>query len=669
MKSIRLILLFLFSALYGFNQTVCNTAGQNPGTAFPVCGTATFIQSSVNLCGGKQVPNPKCKTTPLSDINPYWYKFTCFQSGTLGFTITPNSNVSDYDWQVFDVTGHNPNDVYTDVTTVVCGNWSEYFGTTGTTATAANLMECEGKVPQYSKMPDLIQGHNYLLLVSHFSNTQAGYKLEFKGGTAIITDSTQPQMKELSVGCTGKQFYLKLNKKMKCSSIAADGSDWEFFNGNIPIASVVGVGCAAGFDTDSLIITTQNQVPAGTFALRSKKGSDGNTMLDYCDAPLPEGQTLVVNVLPASATLIDSLRPVGCKPSELELVMKDFIDCSSIAADGSDFSISGPSPLTISGAAQAGCANGAVKVIKLQLATPLQTAGLYTVSIKQGSDGNTLINQCAKATPVGNSATVFGYDTVSAKIDLALNSSCMADTATFSNAGGNGITSWKWTEAGSSDVGTSPIFKRIYKTIGTYNISLSVSNGVCTATNTTALDLKDVRVKAAFEYPAFACPNDTVRFADKSIGPVAGWYWNFGNGNTSNLQAPPMQMYVSTTALTQVPVMLVVSHANGCKDTVVNKIQVPNNCYIAVPTGFTPNGDGLNDYLYPLNAWKAKELHFRVYNRYGQLIWETRDWTRKWDGNMNGSPQTTGTYVWMLEYIDSETGKRISLKGTTVLIR
>jgi gliding motility-associated-like protein len=88
-----------------------------------------------------------------------------------------------------------------------------------------------------------------------------------------------------------------------------------------------------------------------------------------------------------------------------------------------------------------------------------------------------------------------------------------------------------------------------------------------------------------------------------------------------------------------------------------------------VPSGFTPNGDGFNDYLYPLNAYKATKLEFRIFNRYGQLVFETKDWTKKWDGTINGRPQDTGTFVWMLQYTDIDSGKEYFLKGTTVLIR
>ncbi|MEO7210545.1 MAG: PKD domain-containing protein, partial [Chitinophagaceae bacterium] len=89
----------------------CTNLGQNPTSAFPVCGTSVFTQNTVPLCPGQAVPGP-CNGVggvTLTDINPYWYKFTCFSSGSLGFVITPNDLNDDYDWQLFDVTGHNPN--------------------------------------------------------------------------------------------------------------------------------------------------------------------------------------------------------------------------------------------------------------------------------------------------------------------------------------------------------------------------------------------------------------------------------------------------------------------------------------------------------------------------------------------------------------------------------
>lgn len=653
----------------GISQTPCNTPGQNPTTAFPVCGTGTFIQTSVNLCGGRRVPNPVCNTAPLDDRNPYYYKFTCFEAGTLGFLITPNDNNSDYDWQLFDITGKDPNLIFSDVSMVVSSNWSGITGLTGTNGTATGQYECEGNTPNFSKRPTLVKGNDYLLLISHFSNNQAGYKLEFNGGTAVITDTAKPLMHELQVGCTGTGFYLKMNKPIKCSSIAADGSDWEFFNGNVPIAGTVGVGCATGFATDSLIITAATAVPVGTFALRAKKGSDGNTLLDICDAALAEGQTLVVNRLPPTPAPIERILPVQCKPTEIELVMSQEILCNSIAADGSDFTITGPAPVLIAGATQVNCSNNRIKNIRLQLRRPITLGGLYTVTVKTGTDGNTLLNACNVATEVGDSAAFTAYDSVLARIDVSMTSSCTADTITFSNPATNGINRWRWTEPGTNQTGSAQVYRRVYTEPGEVYVDLEVSNGVCTDSGKVVVNLSQLRVKAAFEYPAFACPGDTIVFTNKSTGPVSAWRWIFGNGNTSTLQNPPVQFYNSAAPLTTIPISLEVSHANGCRDTVLHEIKVPNNCYIAVPNAFTPNGDGLNDFLNPLNAWKATDLVFRVYNRYGQLVWETTDWTRKWDGTTGGNKAPAGSYAWMLDYVDSETGRKVLQKGTTLLIR
>ena len=115
-------------------------------------------------------------------------------------------------------------------------------------------------------------------------------------------------------------------------------------------------------------------------------------------------------------------------------------------------------------------------------------------------------------------------------------------------------------------------------------------------------------------------------------------------------------------------IRLTVTDSAGCVDTVSHVVQSVPNCFIAVPGAFSPNGDGVNDYLYPLDAYKATDLLFRVYNRSGQLVWETSDWTRKWDGRVNGRLLAPDTFVWTLEYTD-EKGKRVALKGTTVLVR
>jgi gliding motility-associated-like protein len=130
-----------------------------------------------------------------------------------------------------------------------------------------------------------------------------------------------------------------------------------------------------------------------------------------------------------------------------------------------------------------------------------------------------------------------------------------------------------------------------------------------------------------------------------------------------------LQVYRVATADESYPVRLIVRDEHNCLDTAYRQVKVLYTCYIAVATAFTPNNDGINDYLYPVNAHKAKNLRFKVYNRFGQLVFETTDFMRKWDGSFNGIKQQTGTYVWTLQYTNIDTGQPFALKGTTVLIR
>ena len=139
LKTTLLPALILFFSFIELNAVAgqCTTLGQTPATAFPVCGTSVFSQSNVPSCQNKEIIVPGCNTSQnrYYDVNPFWYKFTCFTSGSLGFIIDPINASDDYDWQIWDVTGIDPNTVYANTGRVISANWS---GLTGQTGTASN---------------------------------------------------------------------------------------------------------------------------------------------------------------------------------------------------------------------------------------------------------------------------------------------------------------------------------------------------------------------------------------------------------------------------------------------------------------------------------------------------------------------------------------------------
>lgn len=178
-----------------------------------------------------------------------------------------------------------------------------------------------------------------------------------------------------------------------------------------------------------------------------------------------------------------------------------------------------------------------------------------------------------------------------------------------------------------------------------------------------------VAVKAGIVGSRFLCrPYDSASFKDISTGNIIKWRWDFGQGLIDTQSIPSTQYYSIPDNADGYTVKLVIADSVGCTDTAYQVLKGVSNCYIAVPLAFSPNGDGMNDYLYPLNAYKATNLSFSVYNRKGQLIFTTKDWTKKWDGTFKGSPQDPGAYVWILQY-ENEVNKKILLKGTAVLLR
>ncbi len=87
-----------------------------------------------------------------------------------------------------------------------------------------------------------------------------------------------------------------------------------------------------------------------------------------------------------------------------------------------------------------------------------------------------------------------------------------------------------------------------------------------------------------------------------------------------------------------------------------------------VPTAFTPNNDGKNDILKPIAVGITTINFFNIYNRFGQLVFTTKEFGKGWDGNFNGAAQPSGTYIFVAQGVDY-LGHIIYKKGTSVLIR
>jgi gliding motility-associated-like protein len=114
---------------------------------------------------------------------------------------------------------------------------------------------------------------------------------------------------------------------------------------------------------------------------------------------------------------------------------------------------------------------------------------------------------------------------------------------------------------------------------------------------------------------------------------------------------------------------VVVRNDAGCSDSDYVSIKVRPLPGIYMPTGFTPDNDGLNDLVRPIITKEFTLQQFAVYNRWGQKIFATSQIGAGWNGMINGVVQDSGVYVWTINATDTRTNKKHELKGTFTIIR
>ncbi len=664
---------FLFLAGEKSFSQACTNIGQTPSTAFPICGTSTFHQSSVPICTTASLYVPGCTGTGgalYADKNPYFYKFHCFVSGTLSFVITPLAPNEDYDWQLYDITGRNPDDIYIDNTLVVSGNWSGTYGPTGASATGAATIQCASdpaaNQTTFTVSPNLIAGHDYLLLVSHFTDTQSGYDLSFSGGTAVITDTTVPHMLNAKPSCDGLQLTLTVNKRFRCTSITSTGSEFSVSPANATVIGAMTATCNPGFDFDTVNITLNNPLPNGNYDLVIGNGSDGNTLLDLCDQPIASGERVSFYYAAPQPIFADSIGKVSCASDSVRVYFPKKIKCSSIAPDGTDFSVSGPTTVTVISAGGP-CVNDRTPYVLVKFSAPIYTKGLYTLNLKAGDDGTILIDECGQPT-FPQSINFNTADTVSAVFNFSSSLGCQRDTFDLSHDGAHDVNYWDWIINSSQQVFTQ-FTRQVFPASSIDTIVLIVSNGTCTDTASHIFNLNN-KVSASFDMTSFMCPEDGLAVTNTSTGLVDAWRWNYDVVGSSTLKDPPPFYFPINNLQSYYTVKLVAYNFGlGCTDSARKTVTVLDNCSAAVPNAFTPNNDGLNDYFWPHNALKADNLQFKVYNRWGQIVFSSTAWMDKWDGTFQGKPEPSGIYVWYLQYTDRDTKQPVFRKGTVMLIR
>ena len=165
--------------------------------------------------------------------------------------------------------------------------------------------------------------------------------------------------------------------------------------------------------------------------------------------------------------------------------------------------------------------------------------------------------------------------------------------------------------------------------------------------------------------------NDTTIVADQPLQLNASGGTSYAWSPTTGMNNPsiPNPVVVLNASYDSITYTVLVSAGAGCTQEDDIKVRIFKTAPdIFVPTAFTPNRDGKNDFLKPIPVGMKSIVSFKVYNRWGQLVYSSSSPNPGWDGTLGGKDQSAGTYVFFAsgtDYLE----KTIIKKGTIVLIR
>jgi len=508
---IPILPVFFFLAVCGqVHELPPNQPEQDACAALLLCGNNFYTPYSYTGTG-KVVDLSNCQCNGAED-NSVWLKVIIVSSGRIVFRIIPVSADDDYDFAVLNITNRSCSNI--DPQAVVRCNFNNNIP--GSNVNGVIGLDTVSNIPDvvsgttgtsFLKQIDAVAGETYLVMINNFGNyvsggASQGFTIDFTGSTAIFGSGDPPKLNSIDVPCgNALSIALHLNTEVLCSSIAANGSD---FTSTVPVGiiSASGNNCSgdSGY-TDEINIGFLSAIPTGNYFVSAQKGSDGNTLLSLCKAPLQ---------LPSTSI------PFTAFAGNPPVIDIQFICYEQLPYVWNNITVN---------------AGG-------------DAVATYTTSSSKGCDSVTVLNL---------------------------------------------------------SVGSEPVYKN---------------------------------------FSGMFCEGQFYKLPWDSTVTTTGTFTHH---------------YLNSI---------------GCDSLIENFAVTDSGCikYIYVPTAFTPNKDFLNDIFKPTISGRILQYHLSVYNRWGKRIFFTSNYTQGWDGTISSLPQPAGVYIWVCDYQLS--GQDLyEQKGTVTLIR
>ncbi|MDX2249458.1 MAG: PKD domain-containing protein [Bacteroidia bacterium] len=529
------LVLISLNPLFLFAQLPPNQPEQDCFSALSVCQDIFFQPNAYSGAGrDPDEINGTQSCLLLGERNSVWYIFTVQTQGELCFTIMPVDPLDDYDWALYNLTNASCADIPVNPNLEVACSWTYNYGCQGFTGANGNMANCPGQsTPCLTVNP----GQTYVLNISNFTASNAGYTLNFSQSTARLFDDIQPTLDEVTSFCTG--VTAKFSENISCATV--DPADFTFTgpDGPYTISQVISRNCANGgaFDSQFDLIISPPIQQAGNYIL-----SLTGTVNDLCgnaavlsshDVFMPLPPTAALNAPGPQCQLGNQFGFAYTGPSAVRSYNWNFGDSTGSAM---------PSPIH-----------------------SYQSAGTKTVTLII-----TDVNGCPD--------TATQQVDVLPKPDVRFNmplQACEGDTLAIDNQTtfpGSPMTSLVWRIAdGTVTSDFSPVHH--FAGPGRYQIFLEAVNLL--GCRDTASRFVSVYPKAEVDFliEDNVCNGDSAHFVflstirnDLFNDQIVDWEWKFGDSTGTSRAENPVYLYDTAGVY---PVVLLVTSDKGCVDSLV----------------------------------------------------------------------------------------------------
>ena len=217
-------------------------------------------------------------------------------------------------------------------------------------------------------------------------------------------------------------------------------------------------------------------------------------------------------------------------------------------------------------------------------------------------------------------------------------------------------------------------FTHIYDSVGVWDITMSVTSDYGCVYTQTFTNIVETKPLPTAQFSISPNPTTffevTVMVQDQSYSNIVDWWW-YAPDATPTLSITNNSTFTFPEGIVgQYPIYLVVTDNLGCTDTTSRILTVISDVLSFIPNTFTPDGDEHNqDWGFNFDGIDETGFSLLIFNRWGEIIWETHDSHEKWDGTYRGMIVPEGMYVWKSTFGVINTDEKRTINGTVNVIR